>query len=84
MFSVPTAPTKSSSDGLSPGAIAGIVIAIIVVAILLAVLVILLIVFLVLRRRSRSGEYKPSYDTQGMYSYQSLYIIAAAINTLSC
>ena len=54
-------------DSLSGGAIAGIVIGGIVVLVVLAVLVVILVVLLWMRHDSRSGKYKPSFDTEGVY-----------------
>ena len=76
-LSVPqtTSPTRDDDDDeLSGGAIAGIVIAIVVAVVLLVVLLVLLIVCLILRKKNRSGEFKPSFETQGIFLSPNLYL----------
>jgi hypothetical protein len=61
---VPTVSPTEDDDELSGGAIAGIVITIVVALVLLVVLIVLLIMCLMLRKKNRSGKFKPSYETQ--------------------
>ena len=58
---------EEDGDSLSAGAIAGIVIGGVVVLVVLAVLVVILVLFLWMRHENRSGKYKPSFDTEGVY-----------------
>ena len=60
-------PRGGGDDSLSAWAIAGIVIAAIIVLILVIILVLLLIICLWIRKKNRSGNYKPGYDTEGLW-----------------
>lgn len=77
MYSIPE--DDGNDDKLSGGAIAGIVIGSVVALVVLAVLVVILLAFLWMRHENRSGKYKPSFDTEGLY-FIGIYILGEKFN----